>query len=166
MFVLCWTLDKSFPRSGRKYHKYISPFQQGFTAWVCSFFRDVTRQMFSRHTWSLSDIDRNCDFVECWQWPVLFWQMLTDCHGRDNQSHTLWEQCIVKRLGFFCGLSFFSLPPLLIFLMWCNFHKCSHFPCSAIPEGTWGTSHSLLQGTLDTLDMVSLTHILFWTVIV
>ena len=127
MFVVCWTRDKTFPRSGWKYPKYISPFQQGFTAWVCSFFRDVMRQIFSKHTWSLSDIGRNCDFVECWQWPVLFWQTLTDCRGRDNQSHTLWEQCIKSKDWAFSVVSHFSLS-----LHFSSFSRDAIFTCARI----------------------------------
>ena len=36
-------------------------------------------------------------------------------------------------------------PPRLAFLTWGDFHARSHFIRSAIPEGKWGTTRSLLQ---------------------
>ena len=36
----------------------------------------------------------NCDYAGCWQRLARFWQMLTDFHGRANQSFALWEQRI------------------------------------------------------------------------
>ena len=35
---------------------------------------------------------------------------LTDCHGRVNQSYSLWQQCKVKSKGFVSSPLFFSLP--------------------------------------------------------
>ena len=53
----------------------------------------------------------NCVYVKCWWRLVRFWQMLTDFHGRANQSFALWEQRISSKAWALSVVPHFSLSP-------------------------------------------------------
>ena len=65
--------------------------------------------------------------------------MLTDFHGRANQSSALLEQRISSKAWAFSVVPHFSLSLRRVpaFLAWGDFHARSRFARSTIPEGKW-----------------------------
>ena len=71
--------------------------------------------------------------------------MLTDFHGRANQSFALWEQRISSKAWALSVVPHFSLsPPRVAFSRVGWFHARSRFARSTIPEEKWGTARSLV----------------------
>ena len=69
--------------------------------------------------------------------------MLTDFHGRANQSFALWEQRISSKAWALSVVPHFSLSPPRGVVAWGDFYERARFARCTIPEEKWGTTRSL-----------------------